>query len=95
MLDKKVRSGVVCIIGRPSAGKSTFLNSVCGGMVSIVSTLPQTTRSSVRGILTAEQGQIIFIDTPGYHISEKKNKPPYAAYCGKPSARGGGDLVSY
>ena len=70
--DKKMRSGVVCIIGRPSAGKSTFLNSVCGGTVSIVSALPQTTRSSVRGILTAEQGQIIFIDTPGYHISEKK-----------------------
>ena len=72
MPDKKMRSGVVCIIGRPSAGKSTFLNSVCGGTVSIVSALPQTTRSSVRGILTAEQGQIIFIDTPGYHISEKK-----------------------
>ena len=69
---KKIRSGVVCIIGRPSAGKSTFLNSVCGETVSIVSALPQTTRSSVRGILTAEQGQIIFIDTPGYHISEKK-----------------------
>ena len=67
-----MRSGVVCIIGRPSAGKSTFLNSVCGETVSIVSALPQTTRSSVRGILTAEQGQIIFIDTPGYHISEKK-----------------------
>ena len=69
---KKIRSGVVCIIGRPSAGKSTFLNSVCGETVSIVSALPQTTRSSVRGILTAEQGQIIFIDMPGYHISEKK-----------------------
>ena len=69
---KKIRSGVVCIIGRPSAGKSTFLNSVCGETVSIVSALPQTTRSSVRGIVTAEQGQIIFIDTPGYHISEKK-----------------------
>ena len=67
-----MQSGVVCIIGRPSAGKSTFLNSVCGETVSIVSALPQTTRSSVRGILTAEQGQIIFIDTPGYHISEKK-----------------------
>ena len=67
-----MQSGVVCIIGRPSAGKSTFLNSVCGETVSIVSALPQTTRSSVRGILTAEQGQIIFIDTPGYHLSEKK-----------------------
>lgn len=70
--DVKKRSGVVCIIGRPSAGKSTFLNAVCGGKVSIVSALPQTTRNAVRGILTAEQGQIIFIDTPGYHSSEKK-----------------------
>ena len=66
------RSGVVCIIGRPSAGKSTFLNNVCGEKVSIVSALPQTTRSSIRGIVTAPQGQIIFIDTPGYHLSEKK-----------------------
>jgi len=71
MLDT-MRSGVVCIIGRPSAGKSTFLNSVCGEKVSIVSPLPQTTRSSVRGILTAGMGQIIFLDTPGYHVSEKK-----------------------
>jgi len=70
--DKVLRSGVICIIGRPSAGKSTFVNGVCGEKVSIVSAMPQTTRSSVRGILTAEQGQIIFIDTPGYHISEKK-----------------------
>ena len=69
MPDKPMRSGVVCIIGRPSAGKSTFLNSVCGGTVSIVSALPQTTRSSVRGILTAELGQIIFFDPPGYNIS--------------------------
>lgn len=71
MLDT-MRSGVVCIIGRPSAGKSTFLNSVCGEKVSIVSPLPQTTRSSVRGILTVGMGQIIFLDTPGYHVSEKK-----------------------
>lgn len=67
-----MRSGVVCIIGRPSCGKSTFINSVCGGTVSIVSALPQTTRCPVRGILTRQQGQLIFIDTPGYHISEKK-----------------------
>lgn len=72
MLNTTKRSGTVCIIGRPSAGKSTFLNSVCGGKVSIVSPLPQTTRNAVRGIVTAAQGQIVFIDTPGYHASEKK-----------------------
>lgn len=70
MAEKK--SGIVTIIGRPSAGKSTFLNSVCGEKVSIVSAAPQTTRNSIRGIFNSEAGQIVFIDTPGYHKSEKK-----------------------
>ena len=93
MPDKKMQSGVVCIIGRPSAGKSTFLNSVCGETVSIVSALPQTTRSSVRGILTAEKGKITLLETPGYHLSEKKNKPPPQAHCGKPFTGSGGGVV--
>lgn len=61
--------GVVSIIGRPSSGKSTFLNRVAGGKVSIVSKMPQTTLSAIRGIVTLAQGQVIFIDTPGYNIS--------------------------
>lgn len=68
----RAKSGVVAIIGRPSAGKSTFLNSVCKQNVSIVSPMPQTTRNSIRGIVNEAQGQIVFIDTPGYHQSEKK-----------------------
>lgn len=68
----KTKSGVVTIIGRPSAGKSTFLNAVCGGKVSIVSSIPQTTRNTIRGILTNADGQILFLDTPGLHESEKK-----------------------
>lgn len=69
---EKQKSATVAIIGRPSAGKSTFLNTVCGGKVSIVSPVPQTTRNTVRGIVNASMGQLVFIDTPGYHESEKK-----------------------
>jgi GTP-binding protein Era len=67
-----LKSAVVAIVGRPSSGKSTLLNALCGGKVSIVSPVPQTTRTRVRGIVNAAEGQIVFIDTPGYHISEKK-----------------------
>ncbi|MGP1415165.1 MAG: GTPase Era [Treponema sp.] len=63
------RCGIVSIIGRPSSGKSTFLNYVSGGKVSIVSKMPQTTLNAIRGIVTLPNGQIIFIDTPGYNIS--------------------------
>jgi GTPase len=67
-----VKSAVIAIVGRPSSGKSTLINALCGGKVSIVSPVPQTTRNRVRGILTTEAGQIVFIDTPGFHLSEKK-----------------------
>ena len=69
---KGVKSAVVAIVGRPSSGKSTLLNALCGGKISIVSPVPQTTRNRVRGILTTDAGQIVFIDTPGFHLSEKK-----------------------
>lgn len=67
-----MNSGIVTIIGRPSAGKSTFLNTASGEKVSIVSSIPQTTRNAIRGIVNTTKGQIVFIDTPGYHKSEKK-----------------------
>jgi GTP-binding protein Era len=66
------KAAFVAIIGRPSAGKSTLVNKICGGKVSIVSAVPQTTRDAIRGICTREQGQLVFIDTPGRHKSEKK-----------------------
>lgn len=66
------KSAFVAIVGRPSAGKSTLLNGLCGAKVSIVSPVPQTTRNTIRGIVTRPQGQLIFVDTPGYHISDKK-----------------------
>jgi GTP-binding protein Era len=61
------RSGFVAIIGRPNVGKSTLLNQVIGTKVSITSASPNTTRAAVRGILTHDEVQVIFVDTPGIH----------------------------
>ena len=66
------KSGFVTIIGRPSVGKSTLLNRMCGEKVAIVSSVPQTTRNAIRGIVNRDKGQLIFVDTPGRHSSEKK-----------------------
>ena len=66
------KTALVTIIGRPSAGKSTFLNTAAGEPVSIVSAVPQTTRNAIRGIVNTSLGQLVFVDTPGYHDSEKK-----------------------
>ena len=65
--DRTSRFGVVAIIGRPNAGKSTLLNRILGTKVSIVSDKPQTTRNRIVGILNDERGQIAFLDTPGIH----------------------------
>ena len=64
--------GFVAMVGRPSAGKSTLINQLCGEKVSIVSSVPQTTRNAIRGIVNREQGQLVFVDTPGRYKSEKK-----------------------
>ncbi|TXT44619.1 MAG: GTP-binding protein Era [Spirochaetes bacterium] len=66
------KSAFVAIVGRPSSGKSTLVNALCGTKVSIVSPVPQTTRNTVRGIVNRPEGQLIFLDTPGFHISDKK-----------------------
>ncbi len=67
-----MKSGFVTIIGRPSSGKSTLLNALCGYKVSIVSPVPQTTRNRIRGIVTKDAGQLVFVDTPGFHSSQKR-----------------------
>jgi len=69
--DKK-KSAFAAIIGRPSAGKSTLLNRMCGEKVAITANVPQTTRNAIRGIVNRQQGQLVFIDTPGRHLSQKK-----------------------
>jgi len=66
------KAAFVALAGRPSVGKSTLVNLLCGAKVAIVSAVPQTTRNAVRGILTRQEGQLVFVDTPGRHVSEKK-----------------------
>ncbi|TVR66232.1 MAG: GTP-binding protein, partial [Spirochaetaceae bacterium] len=66
------RSGFVVVLGRPSAGKSSLINALCGEKISIVSPVPQTTRNTIRGIYNDHRGQIVFLDTPGLHEAEKK-----------------------
>jgi GTPase len=61
------RSGFVALIGRPNVGKSTLMNLLIGQKVAITSAVAQTTRNRLRGILTLEDAQIIFVDTPGIH----------------------------
>jgi GTPase len=66
------KSGFISIIGRPNVGKSTFLNRVIGQKIAIMSDKPQTTRNKVQGVLTTEDSQLIFIDTPGIHKPKHK-----------------------
>ena len=61
------RAGLVSLLGRPNAGKSTLLNRLLGEKLSIVSSRPQTTRTIVQGVLTLPEAQIVFLDTPGIH----------------------------
>ena len=61
------KSGFVSIIGRPNVGKSTLLNRIVGQKVAIMSDVPQTTRNKIQGVVTADDSQIVFIDTPGIH----------------------------
>ncbi len=69
---KSFHSGFVAIIGRPNVGKSTLMNAFVGEKVAIVSNRPQTTRNRIMGVMTREDWQIVFLDTPGLHTPRTK-----------------------
>ncbi len=69
---KQYKSGFVTLIGRPNVGKSTLMNRLIGQKIAITSNKPQTTRNRIQTVYTREEGQIIFLDTPGIHKAKNK-----------------------
>lgn len=79
-----MRSGFATLIGRPNVGKSTLLNAILGTKVSITSTVAQTTRTPIRGVLDRPDAQVVFVDTPGIHkphslLGERLNRAAHDA----------------
>ena len=71
-MKEEVKSGFVTLIGRPNVGKSTLMNHLIGQKIAITSNKPQTTRNRIQTVLTTEEGQIVFVDTPGIHKAKNK-----------------------
>ncbi len=70
--DQKLKAGFATLIGRPNVGKSTLMNALIGQKIAITSKKPQTTRNRIRTVYTCEEGQIVFVDTPGIHKAKNK-----------------------
>lgn len=71
-MKENYKSGFVTLIGRPNVGKSTLMNYLIGQKIAITSNKPQTTRNRIQTVLTTEEGQIVFVDTPGIHKAKNK-----------------------
>ena len=71
-MSEEFKSGFVTLTGRPNVGKSTLMNQLIGQKIAITSNKPQTTRNKIQTVLTREEGQIIFVDTPGIHKAKNK-----------------------
>ncbi len=72
MVTAQYKSGFVTLIGRPNVGKSTLMNRLIGQKIAITSSKPQTTRNRIQTVYTSEEGQIVFLDTPGIHKSKNR-----------------------
>lgn len=72
MKNKQFKSGFATLIGRPNVGKSTLMNTLIGQKIAITSSKPQTTRNRIQTVYTSEEGQIVFLDTPGIHKAKNK-----------------------
>ena len=71
-MKENFKSGFATLIGRPNVGKSTLMNHLIGQKIAITSNKPQTTRNRIQTVLTTEEGQIVFVDTPGIHKAKNK-----------------------
>ena len=70
--NRQFKSGFATLIGRPNVGKSTLMNALIGQKIAITSKKPQTTRNRIQTVYTSEEGQIVFLDTPGIHKAKNK-----------------------
>ncbi len=70
--EKQYKAGFAALIGRPNVGKSTLMNQIIGQKIAITSKKPQTTRNRIQTVYTSEEGQIVFLDTPGIHKAKNK-----------------------
>ena len=71
-MNQAYKCGFVNLIGRPNVGKSTLMNRLIGQKIAITSKKPQTTRNRIQTVYTSQEGQIVFLDTPGIHKSKNK-----------------------